>query len=103
MLHTVCYKVVMCMQYHVYFSISLVHLIKQCMLVYFTVILSGTSSNVDFRGFLIQSRTSGGSTNAGTFVDNGDDQQIRCNHNVRMHPNMYIRPSNSFSIHVVCM
>ena len=70
---------------------------------YFAVILSGTSSNVDFRGFLIQSRTSGGSTNAGTFVDNGDDQQITCDHDVRIHLNTYVKLANSFSIYVVCM
>ena len=51
----------------------------------FAVILSATSSNVKFRGFLIQSRTSGGSTNAGMFVDNGDDQRITCDHNVSVH------------------
>ena len=53
--------------------------------VYFAVILSGTSSNVNFRGFLIQSRTSGGSTDAGTFLDNGDDQRVTCDHNVSVH------------------
>ena len=77
------------------------HLIKHCILVYFAVILSGTSSNVNFRGFFIQSRTSGGSTNAGTFVDNGDDQRITCDHNVRMHLSTYIKLANSFSIHFV--
>ena len=42
-----------------------------------TVVLSGSSSNADFRGFLIQGRTMANAA-TGTFVDNGDDQQLRC-------------------------
>ena len=42
-----------------------------------TVILSGGSSNTDFKGFLIQGRTMT-NTATGTFVDNGDDQQTSC-------------------------
>ena len=36
-------------------------------------------ANADFRGFLIQGRMAAdGTTPAGTFTDNGDDQQTVC-------------------------
>ena len=47
------------------------------MFVFITVILSGSSSNTNFRGFLIQGRNMNNAA-TGTFVDNGDDQQILC-------------------------
>ena len=42
--------------------------------------LSGSSENEDFRGFLIQGRiVADGTTTAGVFVDTGDeDQQLAC-------------------------
>ena len=49
----------------------------KCMFVFFTVVLSGSSSNANFRGFLVQGRTMNNAA-TGTFMDNGDDQQIRC-------------------------
>ena len=41
--------------------------------------LSGGAADSDFRGFLIQGRVVTDSTTpAGTFTDNGDDQQTVC-------------------------
>ena len=41
--------------------------------------LSGSSNNTDFLGFLIQGRVmADGSTAAGTFTANSDDQQTVC-------------------------
>lgn len=45
--------------------------------VFTTVVLSGSSSNADFRGFLIQGRTMNDAA-TGTFMKNGDNQQIIC-------------------------
>ena len=45
----------------------------------FTVVLSGGTADSDFRGFLIQGRVvTDGTTPAGTFTKNGDDQQTVC-------------------------
>lgn len=45
----------------------------------YTIVLSGSSQNADFAGFLIQGRMAAdGTTRVGTFVDNGDDQQTAC-------------------------
>ena len=45
--------------------------------------LSGSSANPDFKGFFIQARiVADGTTTAGEFIDNGDDQQIRCDGDV---------------------
>ena len=45
--------------------------------------LSGTTDNPDFRGFLVQGRVAAdGTTTAGTFIDNGDDQQVVCDRSV---------------------
>ena len=52
-------------------------------LVYFVVILSGSSANADFIGFLIAGRLAVDRTTvAGTFVDNGNDQRTACATNV---------------------
>ena len=41
--------------------------------------LSGSSDNTDFIGFLIQGRVmADGTTTAGTFSDNGADQKTAC-------------------------
>ena len=46
---------------------------------YYTVILSGSSSNPNFRGFLIQGRVvADGTTAAGTFVVNENNQRTAC-------------------------
>lgn len=50
--------------------------------IYPIVILSGSSGNADFRGFLIQGRTMATNTAVGTFVDNGGDQRTACTNNV---------------------
>ena len=47
------------------------------LLTFTTVVLSGSRSNSDFRGFLIQGRTMDNAA-TGTFVDNGHDQRIIC-------------------------
>ena len=48
-------------------------------LIYYTVMLSGSSSNQRFRGFLIQGRiVADGTTTAGTFVVNGNNQRTAC-------------------------
>ena len=47
-------------------------------LFYSTVVLSGSSSNSDFNGFLIQGRMMADNSPVGTFVDNGNNQQIKC-------------------------
>ena len=53
------------------------------LLVYFVVILSGSSANANFRGFLIAGRLAAdGTTAAGTFVGNGNDQKTTCGANV---------------------
>ena len=45
----------------------------------FTVVLSGGAADPDFRGFLIQGRVlTDGTTPAGTFTKNGDEQQTVC-------------------------
>ena len=47
------------------------------------VVLSGSSDNADFLGFLVQGRVmADGTTATGTFVDNGDDQQTVCTDDV---------------------
>ena len=47
------------------------------MFVYYAVILSGSRSNPNFRGFLIQGRVVADSTStAGTFVDNDYKQHV---------------------------
>ena len=52
-------------------------------LAYFVVILSGSSANANFRGFLIAGRLAAdGTTVAGTFVNNGNDQRTACGANV---------------------
>ena len=54
-------------------------LYRCCNLVFSAVVLSGSSDNADFLGFLIQGRVmADGTTAAGTFMDNGDDQQTVC-------------------------
>ena len=40
--------------------------------------LSGTTTNADFRGFLVQGRIMADDTSTGTFTDNGDDHQVVC-------------------------
>lgn len=65
-----------------------------CML-WTTVVLSGSSSNADFRGFLIQGRTMT-NTVTGTFVDNGDDQKTICN-NVSALVYMYLLCKQEFT------
>ena len=43
------------------------------------VVLSGTSQNADFAGFLIQGRmVADNTTRVGTFIANGGDQQTAC-------------------------
>ena len=42
------------------------------------VVLSGSSSDADFRGFLVQGRVVADGNTMGTFTDNGDDQQVVC-------------------------
>ena len=45
--------------------------------------LSGSSANPDFRGFFIQARiVADGTTTAGEFIDNGDDQKVKCDGDV---------------------
>lgn len=45
----------------------------------FTVVLSGTSENMDFRGFIIQARTVADGSPVGQFMtDNSTDQQPQC-------------------------
>ena len=52
-------------------------------ILYFSVvILSGGDNNADFRGFLIQGRLMADDTAIGTFLDNGEDQQLACDGNV---------------------
>ena len=46
------------------------------------VILSGSATNANFRGFLIQGRVMADDTATGTFTDNDDDQQLVCNGDV---------------------
>ena len=49
----------------------------------FTVVLSGTPANMDFRGFLIQARTMADGSPVGQFMTDGsNDQQSRCTGNV---------------------
>jgi len=46
-------------------------------------VLSGGNGNDDFRGFLVRAFMAADiNTAAGTFTDNGDDQQLRCSSNV---------------------
>ena len=43
----------------------------------------GSSDNADFLGFLVQGRVmADGTTPAGTFTENGDDQQTLCTSDV---------------------
>ena len=44
--------------------------------------LSGTTTNLDFRGFLVQGRVMADESTTGTFIDNGDDQQVVCSGSV---------------------
>ena len=61
------------------------------MLVYYAVTLSGSSSNPNFRGFLIQGRIAAdGTTTAGTFVDNGNNQRTACS-NVSVNYNIHYK------------
>ena len=47
------------------------------------VVLSGSSDDADFLGFLVQGRVmADGITPAGTFTENGDDQQTLCTSDV---------------------
>ena len=52
--------------------------------------LSGSSDNADFVGFLVQGRVmADGTTATGTFTDNGDDQQAVCTDDVSGTPCKY--------------
>ena len=54
-------------------------LYRCCNLVFSAVVLSGSTNNTDFIGFLIQGRImADGTTAVGTFTVNGDDQQTVC-------------------------
>ena len=55
------------------------HPFKCLLILLYAVVLSGSDINGNFRGFLIQGRiVADGSTTAGTFIDNGSDQQVIC-------------------------
>ena len=41
--------------------------------------LSGTATNENFRGFLVQGRVMADETPTGTFTDSGDNQELVCN------------------------
>ena len=58
----------------------LMHLLSS----YFSAVtLSGSSDNADFLGFLVQGRVmADGATPAGTFTENGNDQQTVCTDDV---------------------
>ena len=50
-----------------------------CVIIAVVVVLSGSSQNADFAGFLIQGRMAAdGTTRVGTFVANGGDQRTAC-------------------------
>ena len=54
-----------------------------CHLIFSLVVLSGSSDNPDFLGFLVQGKVMADDTTAtGTFMDNGDDQQTVCTDDV---------------------
>ena len=55
-----------------------------CIYCHFSAVtLSGSSDNADFLGFLVQGRVmADGATPAGTFMDNGNDQQTVCTDDV---------------------
>lgn len=55
------------------------------MCIYSTVVLSGSTQNPSFRGFLIQGRTAADGSPAGTFVIGASaaNQQAVCTGNVR--------------------
>ena len=52
-------------------------------LFYSTVVLPGSDSNSDFKGFLIQGRMMADNSPVGTFVDNGNNQQIKCSVSIK--------------------
>ena len=54
-----------------------------CNLFFYAVVLSGSSDNADFLGFLIQGRVMADDTTAaGTFTDDSTDQQTVCTDDV---------------------
>ena len=52
-----------------------------------TVVLSGTSSNTNFKGFLVQGRMMADGTAVGRFVVTGNDQRITCSDKVSIKSN----------------
>ena len=54
------------------------HTCTDAVILFSVVILSGTTTNADFQGFLVQARVMASDTATGTFTDNGDDQQLVC-------------------------
>ena len=76
---------------------------QNLLILLYAVVLSGSNANPDFKGFLIQGRiVADGTTTAGEFIVNGDDQQIRCDGDVSTSSYNYRTIASKLIILMLC-